>query len=239
MVEWVRRLDDFDRKGWHNVCEIARAGPKVEYLGLVNRADDADDRVTCASSRASATSCIDRAGNAITRTGQPRDRHARRVLDARQARRPLDAALDRAGRRGRAPPRRRRSSPRRGPTTRACTTRRSPSSRSPTPCPTRRSPSSSTSTSTATRAPPRSTSRSSTAASRPTCWRPPRAGRSPRGPRRSTATTPRSSAPPRPRPCTRCSTRRRQRAHPARGPRPAAAARCGSPRWTPTRRRRR
>ena len=26
LAEWVRRLDDFDRKGWHNVCEIRR-GP--------------------------------------------------------------------------------------------------------------------------------------------------------------------------------------------------------------------
>jgi predicted lipid-binding transport protein (Tim44 family) len=40
----VRRLDDFDRKGWHNVCEL-RTGPQVEYVGLVNREDDADDRV--------------------------------------------------------------------------------------------------------------------------------------------------------------------------------------------------
>ena len=45
LVEWERRLDDFERKGWHNICEVDR-GPTVEYLGLVNRADDADDRVT-------------------------------------------------------------------------------------------------------------------------------------------------------------------------------------------------
>ena len=44
MTEWVRRLDDFDRKGWHNVCEI-RSGPTVEYLGLTNREDDGEDRV--------------------------------------------------------------------------------------------------------------------------------------------------------------------------------------------------
>jgi predicted lipid-binding transport protein (Tim44 family) len=44
LVEWERRLDDFDRKGWHNVCELL-SGPAVQYLGLVNRADDADDRV--------------------------------------------------------------------------------------------------------------------------------------------------------------------------------------------------
>jgi predicted lipid-binding transport protein (Tim44 family) len=44
MTEWGLRLDDFDRKGWHNVCEL-REGPVVEYLGLANREDDADDRV--------------------------------------------------------------------------------------------------------------------------------------------------------------------------------------------------
>jgi predicted lipid-binding transport protein (Tim44 family) len=44
LAEWVRRLDDFDRKGWHNVCEI-RQGAAVEYVGLVNREDDAEDRV--------------------------------------------------------------------------------------------------------------------------------------------------------------------------------------------------
>ena len=45
MVEWNRRLDDFDRKGWHNITE--RLGdPTVEYLGLVNREGAQDDRVT-------------------------------------------------------------------------------------------------------------------------------------------------------------------------------------------------
>jgi predicted lipid-binding transport protein (Tim44 family) len=43
MVEWRRRLDDFDRKGWHNICEI-RQGPAVEYVGLTNRAEDTEDR---------------------------------------------------------------------------------------------------------------------------------------------------------------------------------------------------
>jgi hypothetical protein len=44
MVEWERRLDDFDRKGWHNVSEIL-TGPTVEYVGLTNRAADEEDRV--------------------------------------------------------------------------------------------------------------------------------------------------------------------------------------------------
>ncbi|HEV2999446.1 MAG TPA: TIM44-like domain-containing protein [Solirubrobacteraceae bacterium] len=44
MVEWERRLDDFDRKGWHQVVEV-REGPQVEYVGLENRDDDSADRV--------------------------------------------------------------------------------------------------------------------------------------------------------------------------------------------------
>jgi predicted lipid-binding transport protein (Tim44 family) len=43
MVEWNRRLDDFERRGWHNRVSVA-AGPKVEYVGLINRAEDEDDR---------------------------------------------------------------------------------------------------------------------------------------------------------------------------------------------------
>ncbi len=44
MVEWGRRLDDFERRGWHNRVRPL-APPSVEYVGLVNRTDDADDRV--------------------------------------------------------------------------------------------------------------------------------------------------------------------------------------------------
>ena len=69
MVEWERRLDDFDRKGWHNVCELLEE-PEVAYLGLVNRADDADDRVTVRVQSRQRDIVKDRAGNTITRTGQ-------------------------------------------------------------------------------------------------------------------------------------------------------------------------
>jgi predicted lipid-binding transport protein (Tim44 family) len=43
MVEWRRRLNDFARKGWHNVVEV-QGEVGVEYIGLVNRAADEDDR---------------------------------------------------------------------------------------------------------------------------------------------------------------------------------------------------
>ena len=44
MVEWRRRLQDFERKGWRNRVRVVN-GPQVQYVGLVNRAQDAEDRV--------------------------------------------------------------------------------------------------------------------------------------------------------------------------------------------------
>lgn len=44
LVEWTRRLDDFDKKKWHNRVKV-QGRPAVEYLGLVNRAGEAEDRV--------------------------------------------------------------------------------------------------------------------------------------------------------------------------------------------------
>jgi len=66
MVEWGRRLDDFDRKGWSNQCLILRE-PEVEYLGLVNRADDADDRVVVRTTAWIKDFVRDRNGNTIMR----------------------------------------------------------------------------------------------------------------------------------------------------------------------------
>ena len=45
MVEWERRLNDFARKGWRNVCQVHNR-PEVHYVALVNREDDTEDRVT-------------------------------------------------------------------------------------------------------------------------------------------------------------------------------------------------
>jgi predicted lipid-binding transport protein (Tim44 family) len=44
LVEWERRLDDFERKNWRNHVQVV-GDVDVQYLGLVNRTDDADDRV--------------------------------------------------------------------------------------------------------------------------------------------------------------------------------------------------
>jgi hypothetical protein len=67
MVEWRRRLDDFDRKGWHNVCEIQH-GPEVEYVGLTNRAADTDDRAVVRVEALLRDVVLDRSGNVIKRS---------------------------------------------------------------------------------------------------------------------------------------------------------------------------
>lgn len=46
LVEWRRRLADFEARGWHNRVEVLGV-QSVEYLGLVNREGAEDDRVTC------------------------------------------------------------------------------------------------------------------------------------------------------------------------------------------------
>ena len=45
LVEWTRRLDDFARKGWHNRVEVGPERVKIDYVGLVNRTGDREDRV--------------------------------------------------------------------------------------------------------------------------------------------------------------------------------------------------
>src|SRR5207248_1281173 len=68
LQEWSRRLDDFDKKRWHNRVEVLE-GPKVDYLGLVNRADDRDDRVVVHVEARLRDYVVDAAGATITHTG--------------------------------------------------------------------------------------------------------------------------------------------------------------------------
>ncbi len=69
MVEWERRLDDFERKGWHNrVVVVSR--PSVEYVGLVNRAADEDDRVVVRVEAMTKDYVETRDGGRIMHTGQ-------------------------------------------------------------------------------------------------------------------------------------------------------------------------
>ncbi|MGH9000302.1 MAG: TIM44-like domain-containing protein, partial [Acidimicrobiia bacterium] len=71
-TEWALRLDDFDAKGWHNITEL-RAEPDVEYLGLVNRTDDRDDRVIVRIEAELSDYVVDRSGQRLYRTGEDDD----------------------------------------------------------------------------------------------------------------------------------------------------------------------
>ena len=68
MIEWGRRLDDFDRKGWHNRVEVLK-DPKIQYVGLVNREDDAEDRVVVRLEAELNSYVLDRNGTKHMRTG--------------------------------------------------------------------------------------------------------------------------------------------------------------------------
>ena len=68
MVEWRRRLDDFDRKGWRNRVSLI-SGPEVEYVGMTNRADDRDDRVVVRVEATLMDRVVDRAGNELHQAG--------------------------------------------------------------------------------------------------------------------------------------------------------------------------
>jgi predicted lipid-binding transport protein (Tim44 family) len=64
LVEWRRRLDDFERKGWHNRVSVL-APPKIEYVGLVNRADDTEDRAVVRITAQLRAFVVDRDGHVI------------------------------------------------------------------------------------------------------------------------------------------------------------------------------
>jgi predicted lipid-binding transport protein (Tim44 family) len=66
LVEWSRRLDDFDRKGWRNTTEVM-AEPEVDYVGLVNRSEDGEDRVTVRIEVPLRDVVLDRNGAMVTR----------------------------------------------------------------------------------------------------------------------------------------------------------------------------
>jgi predicted lipid-binding transport protein (Tim44 family) len=66
MVEWKRRLADFEAKGWHNRVTVLGA-PEIHYVGLVNREDDAEDRVVVRIKAALRAFVVDSNGNKIKR----------------------------------------------------------------------------------------------------------------------------------------------------------------------------
>jgi predicted lipid-binding transport protein (Tim44 family) len=66
LVEWRRRLDDFEAKGWHNRVSVL-APPQIEYVGLVNREDDTEDRAVVRVTASLRAFVVDQAGNKIMR----------------------------------------------------------------------------------------------------------------------------------------------------------------------------
>jgi predicted lipid-binding transport protein (Tim44 family) len=69
LQEWERRLDDFARKGWRNRVEPVEA-PRVEYVGLVHRADRGGDRVTVRIEAKLRDYVVDNHGRHIKRLGR-------------------------------------------------------------------------------------------------------------------------------------------------------------------------
>jgi predicted lipid-binding transport protein (Tim44 family) len=69
LVEWKRRLDDFDQKGWHNRVEVL-GDPRVLYVGITNREEDAEDRAVVRIEAKLRAYVLDRAGNKVMRSGE-------------------------------------------------------------------------------------------------------------------------------------------------------------------------
>jgi predicted lipid-binding transport protein (Tim44 family) len=69
LVEWKRRLDDFDQKGWHNRVEVL-GDPTVLYVGMTNREDDDEDRAVVRIEAKLKAYVVDRAGNRVMRKGE-------------------------------------------------------------------------------------------------------------------------------------------------------------------------
>lgn len=69
LLEWGRRLDDMDRRGWHNHVEVL-GEPTVEYVGLNHRGDVASDRVTVRIEAKLRDYVTDRYGHHLKRAGR-------------------------------------------------------------------------------------------------------------------------------------------------------------------------
>jgi predicted lipid-binding transport protein (Tim44 family) len=73
MAEWYRRLSDFSMRGWTN--EVRVLGElRVDYVGLVNRADDIDDAATVRIVARLSDRVVDSDGNVVRRRGALTDR---------------------------------------------------------------------------------------------------------------------------------------------------------------------
>ena len=69
LVEWERRLDDYQQKGWRNRTQPV-GEPTVEYVGLARRGQSDEDRVVVRIEAKIRDYVIDETGRHIKRTGQ-------------------------------------------------------------------------------------------------------------------------------------------------------------------------
>ncbi|MGH2894492.1 MAG: hypothetical protein ACRDPM_14695, partial [Solirubrobacteraceae bacterium] len=67
LVEWERRLDDFDGRGWHNHVEPF-AEPSVEYVGLKRTGNADTDYVVVKIDARVKDYVVDRSGRQLRRT---------------------------------------------------------------------------------------------------------------------------------------------------------------------------
>ena len=72
LVEWERRLADFDRKGWHNRVEVL-GDVRIDYVGLENREGTDDDRVIVLIEASLRAFVKKRSGRKILRKGESDD----------------------------------------------------------------------------------------------------------------------------------------------------------------------
>lgn len=69
MVEWARRLKDFKGKGWHNRVKVLD-DPRVDYVGLVNRERDDEDRAVVRIVAKLRSYVVTRSGRKVRRKGE-------------------------------------------------------------------------------------------------------------------------------------------------------------------------
>jgi predicted lipid-binding transport protein (Tim44 family) len=69
LVEWNRRLDDFEGKGWHNRVEVLE-DPEVQYVGITNLEDDTGDRAVVRIEAKLRAFVLDRNGAKVMRSGE-------------------------------------------------------------------------------------------------------------------------------------------------------------------------
>jgi predicted lipid-binding transport protein (Tim44 family) len=72
LVEWERRLGDFDRKGWHSRAEVV-GDVQIDYVGLTNREGESEDRVVVLIEAPLRAYVEDRGGRRIYRKGESDD----------------------------------------------------------------------------------------------------------------------------------------------------------------------